>query len=207
MIKRIIFDLDNTLIMWQPEYINALKKTIEKYNNGLNPNYINDLIDNYELEHNYYDKKLLLEYINKNIIELIDMNFVDEFLYNIGFMSEPNQKVIETLEYLNKKYELVVLTNWFTKPQTERLKHAKIDKYFKEIIGAEKIRKPYKESFINACGNNKPDECLMIGDNYDIDVIGAHNAGLKVLYFNNNLKENKLKFDEIKNIIELMDIL
>ena len=32
MIKKLIFDLDNTLIMWKPEYVNALRKTLQKYN-------------------------------------------------------------------------------------------------------------------------------------------------------------------------------
>ena len=32
MIKRIIFDLDNTLITWKDEYWNAVNKTFERFN-------------------------------------------------------------------------------------------------------------------------------------------------------------------------------
>lgn len=208
MIKRIIFDLDNTLIMWKPEYVKALVNTIKKYNINESEFDINDLIDNYEEYFDKYDKEVLLNYINKNIDSEIDMNFIDDFLYNIGFMSEENKNVIDTLEYLGKKYELVVLTNWFRNPQINRLKNAKIYKYFKEVYGGEDIIKPNKQAFYNACGNYKHEECLMIGDNYNIDILGAYNAGLNVIYYNPEFKENnKLKFDEISDFRELKNIL
>lgn len=79
MIKKIIFDLDNTLIMWKEEYIEALKKTVEKYNKNININYMDDLINKYETTYDYYDKKIFLDYINEKIEDKIDMNFIDDF--------------------------------------------------------------------------------------------------------------------------------
>jgi putative hydrolase of the HAD superfamily len=207
MIKKLIFDLDNTLIMWKDEYVNALKKTIKEHNINEDVNYINNLIDNYEEYYDKYDKQNLLELINNNIKEKIDMNFIEDFLYNIGFMSEPNEEVIETLEYLSKKYELVVLTNWFKEPQTNRLKTAKIYKYFKEIFGGEEYIKPNKQAFITAAENTPLDECIMIGDSYNIDIQGAYNAGIKPIFMNPKNKENKNNFTEIKTISELKNIL
>ena len=208
MIKKLIFDLDNTLIMWKDEYIDALRDTLKKYNNNENPNHINDLIDSYEDYYDRYDKEKMLEHINNNIKEKLNMDFMNDFLYNIGYMSEENKNVIHTLRYLSKKYELVVLTNWFRKPQINRLKAAKIDRYFSEIYGGEDFIKPNKEAFVKAAGNTKFEECIMIGDNYNIDIMGAYNAGLNVIYFNPKLKDNnKLKFDEISDFRELMDIL
>ena len=208
MIKKLIFDLDNTLIMWKDEYIDALRDTLKKYNNNENPNHINDLIDSYEDYYDRYDKEKMLEHINNNIKEKLNMDFMNDFLYNIGYMSEENKNVIHTLRYLSKKYELVVLTNWFRNPQINRLKNAKIDKYFKEIYGGEDFIKPNKEAFVKAAGNTKLEECIMIGDNYNIDIMGAYNAGLNVIYFNPKLKDNnKLKFDEISDFRELMNIL
>ena len=32
MIKKLIFDLDNTLIMWKDEYVDAIAKSISKFN-------------------------------------------------------------------------------------------------------------------------------------------------------------------------------
>ena len=207
MIKKIIFDLDNTLIMWKDEYLEALKKTIKKYNINEDADYMNSLIDSYENYYDKYDKEKMLEHINKNIKEKINIDFMNDFLNEIGFMSEPNEEVINTLEYLSKKYELVVLTNWFKEPQTNRLKNAKIDKYFKKVFGGEKNIKPDKQAFINAIENTPLEECIMIGDSYNIDIMGAYNAGIKPIFMNPKNKENKNNFTEIKTISELKNIL
>lgn len=206
MIKRIIFDLDNTLIMWKDEYLNALKETMELYNIKEDYKYINLLIDEYDNKFEYYDKELLLNYINNRIKYKIDINILNTFLDKFGYMSQSDNKVINVLEYLSKKYELVVLTNWFQKPQENRLKNAEILKYFKEVIGGEISMKPYKKAFINACGKYLPKECLMIGDDYDKDIVGADNAGLNVIYFNYKNQENS-KYKEIKDLEELKEML
>ena len=207
MIKRIIFDLDNTLIMWKDKYLNAIKETVELYKLNIDYKYLSSLVDEYDNEFRYYDKELMVNFINEKIDNKIDIDFLNIFLDRFGYMSEKDDKVIEVLEYLSKKYELVVLTNWFMEPQKERLKNASILKYFKEVIGGENSMKPYKESFMNACGNLNPSECIMIGDNYDKDIVGADNAGLNVIYYNYKNKENKNNFKEIKNISELKEML
>ena len=104
-------------------------------------------------------------------------------------------------------YELVVLTNWFKIPQTNRLKTAMIDKYFKELFGGEDYIKPNKEAFLTAAGNTKLEECIMIGDSYNIDVMGAYNTGIKPIFMNPKHKENKNKFQEIEKISDLKNIL
>lgn len=207
MIKKLIFDLDDTLIMWKDEYVNAIGKSIEKYNIKSEANYMSDLIDEYESYYDKYDKKNLMKYINNNIEDKVDINFVEDFIYNIGFCADVDEDVIDILEYLSKKYELVVLTNWFTEAQTNRLKTAKIDKYFKEIIGGEKVIKPNKEAFLKAKGNTPLEECIMIGDSYTIDIMGAYNAGIKPIFMNPKHKENKDNFEEIEKLSDLKNIL
>ena len=135
------------------------------------------------------------------------MSFLETFFNKFGYMSERNEEVIEVLDYLSKKYELVVLTNWFQAPQRERLKNADILKYFKEVIGGELYMKPSGDAFINACGKYKLNECIMIGDDYNKDILGASNAGLDVIYFNYKNKENVDNFREINKLSELERIL
>lgn len=207
MIKRIIFDLDNTLIMWKDEYLSSIKETVDKYKIKEDYKYISSIIDEYDDKFDYYDKELLINYINSKLENKIDMNFFNTFLDKFGYMSEKDEKVKDVLEYLSKKYELVVLTNWFLKPQRERLKNIDILKYFKEVYGGETYMKPNKKAFINACGEYKPNECLMIGDDYKKDIEGASNAGLKVIYFNYKNKKNKNNYQEIKDLSELKEIL
>ena len=207
MVKKLIFDLDNTLIIWKDEYVQALQETLKKYNNNEDADYVNSLIDNYEDYYDEYDKEKMLEHINNNIKEKINMDFIDDFLIEIGYMSEPNEEVIDTLEYLSKKYELVVLTNWFKIPQTNRLKTAKIDKYFKEIFGGEEYIKPQKEAFLTAAGNTKVEECIMIGDSYTLDVMGAYNVGIRPIFMNPKHKPNEKNFEEIIKLSDLKNIL
>ena len=207
MIKRIIFDLDNTLIMWKDDYLKAIKETVKEFNIKEDYNYISSLIDEYDNKFNHYDKELMVNYINQNIKNKIDINFLNTFLSKFGKMSDISKSTIEVLEYLSKKYDLVVLTNWFKIPQEERLKHAQILKYFKDVIGGELYMKPNLKAFISACGDYSKEECLMIGDDYNKDIKGANLAGLNVIYFNYKNKENKDNFKEIKSLIELKEIL
>jgi putative hydrolase of the HAD superfamily len=207
MVKKLIFDLDNTLIMWKDEYVNAIGKSIKKFKINCEANYMSDLVDEYEKYYDRYDKKNLMEFINNNIEDKVDIDFVEDFIYNIGFCADIDEDVIDTLEYLSKKYELVVLTNWFTVPQTNRLKIAKIDKYFKEIFGGDEYIKPQKEAFLQAAGNTPVEECIMIGDSYTLDVMGAYNVGIKPIFMNPKHKPNEKKFEEITKLNDLKNIL
>lgn len=207
MIKRVIFDLDDTLIMWKSEYVNSLSKTIKKFGINEDANYVSDIIDNYEEYYDRYDKVMLMEHINKNIKANVDISFIDDFLYNIGFCGDVDSSVIDTLEYLSSKYELVVLTNWFTIPQFNRLKSAGIDKYFTKVFGGDEVLKPNSDAFINACGGYEPNECVMIGDDYVKDMIGSSSTGLHTLYFNYDMKDNDLNFSEFYNFSDLKNIL
>ena len=130
---------------------------------------------------------------------------------------------LKILEYLKNKYELVVLTDWFKEQQIERLKNSKIIEYFQEVYAAEKTkRKPFKEAFIQAIGENKPEECIMIGDDFQRDIEGALKAGLQAIYynpndidkiekisyykFNNDVEEKEVKYYTISKLDEIIDI-
>lgn len=194
---RLIFDVDNTLIIWKDEYDKALKNTIKKYKLNIDYNDINKLLDEYEKTFTKYDKQLLVDFLNKNLKEKITLSFINDWLKELEDCASIEDGLIDTLEYLKEKYELVILTNWFKEPQIKRLKHIKIDKYFAEIYGGEEYIKPYKESYLKAIGNNKIEDCIMIGDNYDIDIKGAKKLGMKTILIG----------DKIKNISELKEIL
>ena len=114
------------------------------------------------------------------------------------------------MNYLNEKYELVVLTNWFSNSQINILKKLGILHYFNEIIGTDQVlNKPNKEAFLKACGNYKIEECLMIGDNFDIDILGAYSAGMDAIWYNPKHKQpkQKIKVDEIDNLMKLKNYL
>ena len=119
------------------------------------------------------------------------------------------ESTIKVLEYTKSKYEVVVLTDWYKEQQVKRLEKAKILKYFQEVYAAENTkRKPFKEAFMQAIGENKPEECIVIGDDFQRDIEGALKAGLQAIYYNPNNTEQskKISFYNLKNNEETKQI-
>ena len=114
-------------------------------------------------------------------------------------VGKSGKEVIDTLEYLKQKYDLVVLTNWFRDSQADRLKTAGINKYFSNVYATEELKmKPDKEGFETAKGNLKNDECIVVGDSLKTDVQGAINADIDVIWLDNMniVKSEKTIIDE-----------
>lgn len=213
MIKRLIFDVDDTLIEWKNEYWDTLEEVFQELNIEYNKEIKNNIIkaiDTYELYNEYFNKQTMLEHINKVTNHNFNMDFLDTTLKVFGkCVPEKDENMINTLNYLSKKYELVVLTNWFKEEQESRLKNFGIYHFFTKIFAGETFKvKPNKESFIIAMENKLPKECIMIGDSLKKDVHGALNVGMKAIYINPNIpKEKKENYTIINKIEELTEIL
>jgi len=207
MIKRLIFDLDNTLIMWRDSYKDAIKNTIEKYKLDVDYLLVDEVIEKYENYYSYYSKENMLDLINQNFNLNLDISFVEDWLTELKEMADIDDGVTQTLEYLSYKYELVLLTNWFKESQLGRMKKIGIDKYFKDIYGGEEYIKPSVESFKMAIGDKEINECIMIGDNYKTDIEGAINIGMKAIMITNKDIEANGDYTVIHNIIELKEML
>ena len=65
MIKKVIFDLDNTLIMWKKDYINALIDTMKCFDVKNDPAIIDDIIESLEKKYEIISKEILLNDINR----------------------------------------------------------------------------------------------------------------------------------------------
>ena len=78
MIKRIIFDLDNTIMIWKDDYINALRDTLLYFNVDIKYlDDINNIIENLENKHNKLSKNVLLDDINNTLSLNLNIDFVD----------------------------------------------------------------------------------------------------------------------------------
>lgn len=213
MIKRVILDIDNTLIPWEEKYCGEIKKVLDELNIKYTDKEYNEILkafDEYENEYYTFNKKVMLEYINKYTNKEYPIEFMNNIINKWAncVPDELEEGTIETLEYLKTKYELVILTDWFAKQQKERLEKLKILDYFSNIYSAEEVkRKPFKEAFIQAIGNNKAEECVMVGDNIERDIKGALNVGLDAIYYNPKNKEFNLECKSIFKIKELKNIL
>lgn len=206
MIKRIIFDIDGTLIR-NVNFVDAIIKTLEEYHIYSEENLENFLksIGTYEENYTSYTKEKYLQFFSKSLNATLEENFLKSFFKNlkevvpISFVDEQ-----ETIAYLNEKYELVLLSNYFEESQRNRLETMKINKYFKEYYG-ETIIKPCKEAYFLACGSHEPSNCVIIGDNLELDCKIPKELGFHTILFS---EENSKYADKtIQNIKELKRIL
>ena len=186
MIKRLIFDVDNTLLVnvdFKKTIRITLKqfniyseKTVQDFSNSL-PSY-NDLYENY----NSYD---FVNHIEERINQRLPKYFLEKYIDNLikYAVPEKNPKLIQTITNLSKKYDLVLLTNFFAKSQIGRLETFGIGKYFSQCYG-ENLIKPHINAFLNACGPYKPNECIMIGDSVRLDIEPARKVGMHTILVN-----------------------
>ncbi len=119
---------------------------------------------------------------------------------------------IEILEYLSEKYNVFIITNGFKEVQYEKLRNAKIAKYFKHVFVSEEIgaMKPNPLIFKEALrlSNSSADKSIMIGDDFAVDILGAKAVGIDQIYFNpeNEIQKESATY-EIKSLKEIFDIL
>lgn len=206
MIKRFIWDLDGTILdgdFSREEELfraNLSEEDFLKFNKQRW-----DLINAYEREYPRYNKKLLSDFLSIRSGVMINQDLIDkwiDYMINVNECIHPG--AVEVLDYLNSlEIENIIYSNWFTKTQVGRLKKLGLDLYFKEIIGADYHMKPSKEGFLSACGPYKPSECVMIGDNYDKDILGARNAGLNTIYYSS---KKEVDVPHIKSLVKIKEM-
>lgn len=206
--RHLFFDLDHTL--WDFE-ANARATLLELYDLlHLNERGIHDfaLFHKNYLVHNeklweHYRKGLIKQdelRVKRMRLALLDFKIADGALaheMNVRFLDLlPTRTIlfpyaIEILNYLTeKKYELHLITNGFEITQHSKLKYSGLDKFFKEVITSEGSNslKPNKEIFDFAFLKTgaKPQESIMLGDNIEVDILGAMNAGIDQVFINHN---------------------
>ena len=227
--KHIFFDLDNTL--W--DFENNSKKTIfeliqefklsEKCRCLPAAFYKTYLLVNQDLWALYRKNAITKE-------QLRSSRFTNTMLYfghddqNLGLLLEenyilrsPQQKglvegTIEILEYLSTKYQLHIITNGFKEIQHIKIGNCNLKKYFKNIFISEEIgcNKPNPGIFEFALNHLSAlkSETIMIGDDWDADILGAQQFGMSSIYFSRkpNDIENKL-VPQINNLLQLKEML
>ena len=141
--------------------------------------------------------------------------------HNVKFaLLRPFPKTIDILIYLKSKgYKLGVISNGLTIKQWEKLIRLNLYHFFDEIITSEEVglEKPNKAIFEEALEkmNCKAEGSIMVGDKYEIDIVGAIDAGMSAILVNSNIsKEEKQKIKDqnlnikiIPNIGDLNTIL
>ena len=140
-----------------------------------------------------------------------------EEMNNHYLMVMPGQKVlfdgvIDVLNYLkNKNYKLFIITNGFRDVQNNKMVSSGLSPFFTKIFISEDIKtpKPGREIFEYAVksANAKKSKSIMIGDDWDVDVLGALNFGMDAIhYLNDEDQKIHIQFYGAGNSIKLYQI-
>jgi len=120
--------------------------------------------------------------------EVIPLGFEDDYVKLCPTKTNLFPDAHETLQYLQTKYTLHLISNGFSESQDIKISRTNIGEYFQhviisEVIGVNKPDKAIFEHALNLAGATKS-ESLMIGDSLEADVYGALNFGIDAIYFN-----------------------
>ncbi len=119
---------------------------------------------------------------------LFPAQFEEEYLMICPTKTNLFPHAHETLEYLQARYNLHLISNGFKEACEKKLSHSKLTPYFKTIVISEifGINKPDPRIFEYALqnGNAKKETAVMIGDNIEADVRGALRVGMDAIFFN-----------------------
>ena len=226
--KHIYFDLDRTIWDFEKNAQETFKDIYNKYQ-------LDEICGSYDNFYSIYAKhneRLWQKYREGKIekkelsfqrfaLTLNDFNIDDEELAkkmaHDYITISPTKKAllpnaIETLDYLKDRYKLYIITNGFNEVQFTKVKNSNLDHYFSEIFTSENMgaQKPNPVIFENALNSVHAEkhESLMIGDDLEVDILGAKNIGLDQIFFNPKQKGHQEKIThEICNLKELTEIL
>ncbi|GAA4278180.1 YjjG family noncanonical pyrimidine nucleotidase [Aquimarina mytili] len=225
IIKHIFFDLDHTLWDFDKNSSLAFEMLFEKFNVNLQ---IDDFIEKYQPINMKYWKLYREERVSKKhlrrnrLIEAFTAFGIEFHIDTIDTMSDDyidflplNNYLIdgtkELLEYLKPKYEMHIITNGFKEVQNNKLASSGIKHYFKTITNSEEVgvKKPNPFIFEHAIRVSGADitNSVMIGDNYEADILGAQAFGLKTICFNyhkEKLPKQNIQVSELKQIKKLL---
>lgn len=147
-------------------------------------------------------KKLNIR-VNNELIVLLSEAYID----NLSNYNSLIEGTLDILNYLKPKYTMHIITNGFQEVQGKKMKNSGLGTYFKTVITSEQagVKKPNPEIFnfaLTTC-QAKADESMMIGDNYEADVMGALQCGIDAIFCNFN---NEPSAENIKSVTQLLQL-
>lgn len=178
-LKAIIFDIDSTLYTNQAyafeqidcqvrEFAKLRKITADEARRM-----VADYRKKYAAEHD--GKKVSLGNTLKSFGIPIEQSveWRNKLMFPEHYLST-DEKLIAELKLLSQKYKLICVTNNPVYPARKTLEAIGISDFFPEIVGLDTCfkSKPAPEPFLLAAEkmNSKPENCLAIGDRYDLDI-------------------------------------
>ena len=133
----------------------------------------------------------------------------DDFLQICAAKTNLRPFVEETLAYLSEKYKLYVITNGYSGIQRMKIANSGLSPYLTNVFISDVVGyyKPDRRIFEYAvkCSNARKRESVMIGDNFDSDIVGAKNFGMDQIYL--TAEDESLLFQPTKVISSIKDLM
>lgn len=135
--------------------------------------------------------------------------WADDYLKISPYKTHLIEGSLEVLNYLKQNYVLHLITNGFKEVQHVKLDTCGLTSFFDQVIISEDhgYNKPDIKIFELAERLAKVDKaaCVMIGDNYEADIIGAMNAGWKAIHLSRtpNADGNYIRIESLVELLKL----
>ncbi|HBH06712.1 MAG TPA: noncanonical pyrimidine nucleotidase, YjjG family [Flavobacteriales bacterium] len=226
--SHLFFDLDHTLWDFHENSKETLKEiyrewfselklfefeefyaTYVKFNDTLWASYRSGRMSKETLRIERFRRTLYkLQYREKDEIQSISKYYLDQSPQKTNLI--PGTK--EVLDFLKDRYRMIILTNGFQEVQEIKMANSGLSPFFSDMITAEMagVSKPKKKIFqlaLKRCSVRAQD-ALMIGDNLEVDVIGAKKVGIDQVWFNPEQKQGRVEPTyEIHNLTQILDVL
>jgi len=226
-IKNIFFDLDHTLWDFDKNSDLTFFKILNKNNISIDiTNFLNfyhpinkkywdmyriNKVSKADLRYNRLSEtfKKLNYKINDEVISQLAIDYIEH-------LSDFNHLIPDTLnvlDFLKSKYKMHIITNGFKEVQKRKLEKSNLIHYFETVTISEDVgeKKPHKLIFNHALkvANANVENSIMIGDNFNADILGALGVGMKAIYYdfhktNEKERENVIIIKRLKEIITIL---
>src|SRR5690554_842456 len=224
-IKDVFFDLDRTLWDFEKNSEVALRIIFEEFNLG-------DYISSFNDFHNEYKKvnasfwkaygegkvtqeelragrfrDTLKHFDMDNEVMGLDMNtmYIEVSPYQTHLFPSAKEVLYDLKE---NNYRLHIITNGFKEVQHIKLQQSGLSEIFESVLCSEEVgkSKPHPSVFYEAMSRAqaKANQSVMIGDDFNADIIGAENVGIPGVLFDPNRKYIKNRtVNRIENLTEI----
>ena len=147
------------------------------------------------------------------VTESLCLEMSDRFLEFCSSKPGVVEGAHELMDYLRQRgYRMHMTSNGFHEVQYKKLAACGLRDYFDTIIlsedaGANKPSPQYFDYALKVSGARR-ETTLMIGDNLNTDIVGAHNAGLDTILFNRwGVEPSDVPTHTVNRLLEIKTIL
>lgn len=216
-IKSVLFDLDGTLLDRDAsieQFIRSQRDRLSTYLNHIPESEYTARFIELDCQGHVWKDKVYQSLVEQFQIKGLSwQDLLKDYETNFRFHCLPFPYLLETLNALRKEgYLLGIITNGMTEFQYRSIDGLGIRDYFDPILisEAEGLRKPEAAIFQRALEklNLSATESVFVGDNLEVDILGAKSAGLKTIWKRNlhwlEVECADAAIDELKEILTII---